>query len=170
MAEVRPERPEDAAAIREVLVEAFGGAGEAGLVEALRTRGELVVGLVAEVDGRVVGYVAFSPVEVDPAPPVRLMAVGLAPLAVARDHQRRGVGGQLTWAGLDACRRRGEQAAVVLGHPDYYPRFGFVRADRRGLRCEFESPPEAFMALELVDGALDGVHGLVRYSEAFRSI
>jgi putative acetyltransferase len=80
------------------------------------------------------------------------------------------VGERLTWAGLDACRRRGEQAVVVLGHSDYYPRFGFSRADRRGLRCEFESPPEAFMALELVDGALDGVHGLVRYSEAFRNV
>ena len=170
MIDVRPERPSDAAAIRQVLVEAFGGADEADLVEALRTRGELVVGLVAEVDGQIAGYVAFSPVEVDPAPPVRLMAVGLAPLAVSVAHQRRGVGERLTWAGLDACRRRGEQAAVVLGHSDYYPRFGFSRADRRGLRCEFESPPESFMALELVDGALDGVHGLVRYSEAFRNV
>ena len=170
MTEVRPERPEDAAAIRAVLVDAFGGAEEADLVEALRRRGEIVVGLVAEVDGRVAGYVAFSPIEVDPAPATRLTAVGLAPLAVAVGPQRRGIGERLTWAGLDACRRRGEQAAVVLGQPDYYPRFGFARADRRGLRCEFESPPEAFMALELVDGALDGVHGLVRYSEAFRNV
>jgi putative acetyltransferase len=168
--EVRPERATDADAVRAVLVDAFGGSLEADLVEALRRRGEIVLGLVAELEGRVVGYVAFSPVEVDPAPAQRLAAVGLAPLGVAREHQRRGVGERLVWAGLETCRRRGEHAAVVLGDPGYYGRFGFTSAERRGLGCEYDAPPGAFQVLELVDGALDGVRGLVRYSEAFRSV
>jgi putative acetyltransferase len=86
---------------------------------------------------------------------------------VRPEHQLAGVGKRLVRAGLDECRRAGYSAVVVLGHPEYYPRFGFVPAHTFGLTCEFPSPPEAFMAVELLPGALTGIRGLVRYLSEF---
>ena len=106
-----------------------------------------------------VGHIAFSPVTIEPAG----SAIGLAPMAVLPAHQRRGIGGRLVREGLEQLRAAGHGAVVVLGHPEYYPRFGFTRASRFGLRCELDCPDEAFMALELVPGALANRAGLVRY-------
>jgi putative acetyltransferase len=92
-------------------------------------------------------------------------AAALAPVAVFPDHQRRGIGGQLIRSGLDLLRERGEQIVIVLGHPGYYPRFGFSSEKARSLASPF--PPEAFMAMELSPGALDGIRGKVRYPAAF---
>jgi putative acetyltransferase len=91
-------------------------------------------------------------------------------MAVRPDHQRSGIGDQLIRAGLKECRRSGYSAVVVLGHPEYYPRFGFVPAHTFGLTCEFPSPPEAFMALELESAALNGIRGLVRYRPEFSQV
>ena len=124
--------------------------------------------LVATIDDRVVGHILFTPVTIEP--PVDRRIAGLAPMAVRPDHQRSGVGGQLICAGLEECRRRGYSAVVVLGHPEYYPRFGFVPAHTFGLTCEFPSPPEAFMAMELEAGALSGVKGRVHYLPQFAEV
>src|SRR5512134_1693331 len=97
---------------------------------------------------QVVGHILFTPVSLEPPVPVRI--AGLAPMAVRPEHQRSGIGGQLIRAGLDACRGNGYSAVVVLGHPEYYPRFGFAPGHTFGLVCEFPCPPEAFMAIELV--------------------
>jgi putative acetyltransferase len=149
------------------------GGSEAGgrLVDALRDslRGaQDYLSLVATIDERVVGHILFTPVTIEP--PVDRRIAGLAPMAVRPEHQRSGIGGQLIRAGLEECRRNGYVAVVVLGHPEYYPRFGFVPAHTFGLTCEFPSPPEAFMAIELESEALNGVRGVVRYRPEFSSM
>ena len=164
MISVRFEQLGDAAGIHDTNELAFGTPLEAGLVDALRGSDDYL-SLVAVIDGEVVGHILFTPVSLEP--PASVQIAGLAPMAVRPAHQRRGIGGQLIRAGLDECRRRGYSAVVVLGHPEYYPRFGFVPGHTFGLTCEFPSPPEAFMAIELVPGALAGTTGLVRYRSEF---
>lgn len=165
---IRPEEPRDRAVVRAINEAAFGQPAEADLVEALHRDGAAVVALVAESDDTLVGHILFSPVSVEPDTTVRL--VGLAPMAVMPEHQRHGIGTLLVREGLARCRATGAQAVVVLGHPEYYPRFGFRPAQAFGLRCEYDVPPEAFMALELVPGSLGQVRGMVRYHPAFTMV
>jgi putative acetyltransferase len=96
--------------------------------------------------------------------------MGLAPLAVLPECQRQGIGAQLVWHGLDECRRLEQDFVVVLGHPEYYRRFGFVPAASKNLRCEYPVPPEAFMVLKLRSGALENCDGLVKYGPEFREL
>ena len=165
---IRPERPADIPLIRAVNERAFGQPDEAALVDAVRARGERSISLVA-VDGeRLVGHVLFTPVTIH-GPDCAHEAVGLAPLAVDPDYQRRGIGGRLVAQGLDGCRESGYRVAVVLGHPTYYPRFGFVPARLHGIRFELNAPDETFMVLELEPGALAGCTGVARYVQEFMS-
>ena len=164
---LRPEVPSDAAAVHEINVAAFGRDEEARLVALLREQARPVVSLVAEEDGTLVGHVMFSPVALHRF--TRLM-MGLAPMAVTPARQRRGIGSALVRAGLDRCTDLGAAAIVVLGHPDFYPRFGFVPAALFGLACEYDGPAEAFMATELVPGALQGAAGTVSYHPAFAGL
>lgn len=160
----RPETRGDLDAIHGLLTAAFGREDEAELVVRLRDEGYATLSWVAELDGRVVGHILFSPLEiVGDAKIVRALA--LAPLAVAPDCQRQSVGTRLARAALDECRRQGHAIVVVLGHPDYYPRFGF-RAD---LAQRFEAPfaGPSLMALELAPDALAGVAGRLRYAPPF---
>ncbi len=137
-------------------------------MDCLRARATPVVSLVA-VDGEeVVGHIMFSPVSVTSGTGSNLM--GLGPMAVAPNRQRRGIGGLLIRAGLERCKRMGCSAVVVLGHPNYYPRFGFCRASQFGLYCEHDVPEEAFMAIELQPGILDGTAGRVQYHAAFTNV
>jgi putative acetyltransferase len=96
--------------------------------------------------------------------------MGLAPMAVLPARQRQGIGSALVRDGLGRCRELGYEAVVVLGHPGYYPRFGFVPASRFGIGCEYDVPAEVFMALELVPGALRGKPGTIRYHPAFAEL
>ena len=161
---LRAETTADHGAIRQVNEAAFGTAEEADLVDALRLEGVVLLSAVAEVNGRIVGHVLFSRMSIDAAGRV-IPAVALAPMAVAPDHQRQGVGSRLIRHGLDTMRDLGERIVIVVGHPTYYPRFGFSSERARPLDHPF--PPEVFMALELVPGALDGVRGRVRYAQPF---
>lgn len=173
---VRDESEADVPAVRQLNELAFGQPQEASLVEALRAAAHPHVSLVAVESGEVVGHIFFSPVSIEPEESVSPKAVnapmsmGLAPMAVLPQHQRRGIGSQLVREGLQACRRLGCGVVVVLGHPEYYPRFGFVPASRKGLRCEYDVPDEVFMATELMPGALDGVRGLVKYHPEFGKV
>ena len=164
--DIRRETPADHPAIRALHEQAFGGPAEARLVDALRAAKKLVVSLVAVHQERLVGHIAFSPVMVTDAP-VGLRAVGLAPMSVLPEFQNRGIGSRLVREGLDACKRRGEAVVVVLGHATYYPRFGFLKATEYGLNNEY-SAIDSFMVLELQAGALQNVHGVVKYAPEFR--
>jgi putative acetyltransferase len=166
MSKIRTEQPGDRTAIREVHVRAFGGEEEANLVDLLRNRKKAVISLVAVLQQRVVGHILFSPISISNAPE-DFRAVGLAPLAVLPEFQKLGIGSQLTHAGVQVCRQRDYDAVVVLGHPGYYPRFGFSRAKDYGLDNEYDAL-DAFMVMELKPGALQRVSGLVRYVPEFR--
>ena len=162
---VRPERPDDAAAVRAVHRAAFPTADEAQLVDRMRAAGRAVVSLVAEADGSVVGHIVFSPVTVESAAGVR-EGLGLAPVAVHPEHQRSGIGSALVREGLEACRRVGCPFAVVLGHPTYYPRFGFRRGSDSGLASEFGGD-DSFLVIEFQPGPLPPAGGFVRYGPDF---
>jgi putative acetyltransferase len=125
--------------------------------------------LVAVHEGQVVGHILFSPVDIE-REGARETAVGLGPMAVLPEYQRQGVGSRLVREGLDWLGRAGHGGIIVLGHPGYYPRFGFERASRFGLRWEVACPDEAFMALELRPGALGARPGIVRYRPEFSAV
>ena len=166
---IRHEEPHDIAAIRQVNEQAFGGSGEANAIEALRDRGAATLSLVAEIDDRVVGHLFFTPAAIETADHT-WPALGLAPLAVLPEYQRQGIGSALMKAGLAECARLGYERVIVLGHSQYYPRFGFMRASLYGIRPEWEVPDEAFMVLELQHGALDGVSGLAKYQPEWNGV
>jgi putative acetyltransferase len=177
---IRAERHEDIPHIRAVNLAAFDTDLEANLVDALRAQASPFVSLVAEDKDKdkdkdkdedederaIVAHVLFTPVTLDGADELRLM--GLAPMAVVPAKQRQGVGTALVREGLERCRRIDAHAIVVLGHAEYYPRFGFVPASQFGLRSEYDVPDELFMVVELEKGVLNGKSGIVRYHPAFR--
>lgn len=152
------------ASIRAVNTAAFGRSDEADLVDKL-SRGEHgIISLVAELEGSIVGHIMFSRMWINTlrglAP-----AIALAPVAVLPVHQRKGIGGLLIQHGLELLRDRGEKIVLVVGHPDYYPRFGFSPEKAKLLESPF--PSETFMAMELRAGALDEIRGSVIYPPAF---
>lgn len=169
MPRIRPERPEDIAAIHALNEAAFPTCAEADLVDTLRDEGAHVLSLVAVDGDRVVGHILFSPVVIE-TEAGDLEALGLGPMALLPERQREGTGSKLVTAGLMQCTAIDYPAVVVLGHPEYYPRFGFLRADRFGITCEFPSPPEAFMIKELQAGALAGKSGIAKYHAAFDAV
>jgi putative acetyltransferase len=168
MIAIREERPLDRAAVRAVNEAAFGQPSEANLVEALHRAGAAIVALVAEGPETIAGHIMFSPVTVEHAHGRRL--AGLAPMAVAPARQRQGIGSMLVREGLERCLAAGCDGIVVVGHPEYYPRFGFVPADTLGLRTEYDVPREVFMALPLPGRSLERVSGLVRFHAAFAQL
>lgn len=161
---VREEQLQDREPIRMVNEAAFARPDEANLIDGLRAEGAVLLSLVAEVDGRIEGHILFSRMTVE-TEEGSVPAVALAPMAVLPDQQGRGIGSRLVREGLVRLRGQGERIVIVLGHEHYYPRFGFSAEKARSLASPF--PPEAFMALELSDGALAGVQGGVRYPAAF---
>lgn len=167
MFDIRDTAPGDIAAIRAIHDAAFGQTAEGELAAALIASGAPVVSLGAWGPGGMAGHILFSPVTLPGAgPPVS----GLGPMAVAPGMQRRGAGSALVHAGLARLRADGHGAAVVLGHPEYYPRFGFMPAAHFGVVCKYPAPPEAFMAIELVPGALDGRAGEAAYHPLFDNV
>ena len=161
---IRPETAADVDSIRQVNRLAFGGDDEPRIVDRVRNSADPIVSLVADDDGDVVGHILWSPVSLGQDNARLLM--GLGPVAVMPARQRQGIGSALVLAGLEECRRLGVAGSVVVGHPEYYPRFGYTRASAFGLTCQFEVPDDVFMALELATGAFDG-GGLVCYHPAF---
>ncbi len=167
MISIRPEQPDDVAAIHVVNEKAFGEPTEATIVDSLRDACPDAVSLVAVEDGRVLGHVFFSPVFVSGEHEV-IKGMGLAPMAVLPERQRQGIGSMLVQAGIDAMRERNCPFIIVLGHPEYYPRFGFAPASQHSLSCQWDGvPDEAFMVLILDEPAMASVSGTARYRDEF---
>ena len=168
MITIRPETSEDFPHVRRVNELAFGQPSEADLVEALRQAGVESLSLVAE-DEAVVGHILFTPVVIESAGR-KIIGMGLAPMAVLPDRQREGIGSQLVRRGLQLLRERGCPFVVVVGHPGYYPRFGFEPASKLGLVSQWQGMPDAaFMAVILDANAMAGVTGVARYREEFNA-
>ena len=159
--EIRYARAGDHPAIGDILDAAFGGAAERGIVERLRADAESMFELIALQDGEPVGCIMFSRLWADS---MHLYAA-LAPLAVRPDVQRTGIGSALTLRGLEAARHFDAAAVLVLGHPEYYPKFGFSAAATAQVSAPYSGSP-AFMGIALVDGALDEPL-MVAYPDAF---
>ncbi len=190
---IRLEQAVDVAGIRQVNEAAFGRPDEGVLVDALRAAGAVIASLVAEEEGEIIGHILFSPATLDShsqafghlathppdaaaapqanavTPETRRPIAALGPMAVAPAHQRRGVGSQLIVAGLELCRAAGYDLVIVLGHTDYYPRFGFRPAPPLGIRWEHGADAH-FMVQELQPRALDGASGVVRYRPEFDNV
>lgn len=164
--QVRFEQPGDIEKIRDVNLQAFESDAEANLVDTLRNTGVELISRVAEEKGEVLGHILFSPVTLGGG----LRIMGLAPMAVLPMWQNKGVGTKLVNVGLQACEKAGYEAVVVLGHADYYSRFGFVPSLNFGIKSEYDVPPEVFMLKELHKGALKGITGTVIYHQAFNEI
>jgi len=158
---IRPEAREDLDGIRRVNYLAFEGGPEAGMVDALRTADAVTLSMVAVMGDEVVGHVLVTPVTVRTEHGDESL-VGLGPVAVLPEQQGRGIGTLLIETALESLREARHAGVVVVGHPGYYPRFGFIPAGRWGLQWDGEMPDEAFMALELSPGLLTGISGVVR--------
>jgi putative acetyltransferase len=167
MTVIRAEQSGDIAAIRQLNLLTFDGNTEANIVDALRDNCDELLSLVADQDGEVVGHILFSPLRIETKHGT-VHGMGLAPMAVLPEFLNRGIGSQLVERGLDELRQRGVSFVIVLGHPDYYPRFGFVHASQQGIKCQWEGvTDEAFMVL-LLDELLDGqLAGSAYYREEF---
>ena len=168
MINIRNEKAEDYADVYQINELAFGNKGEANLVKRLRNV-EPYISLVAVKDGKIIGHIFFSEVTLEPENK-NLKAIGLAPMAVLPTFQNQGIGSKLVKQGLEACKNKGFEAVVVLGHPEYYPRFGFTTAKEKGFDCEYPVPDEVFMILELKPDALNGKTGTVKYRPEFADV
>ncbi len=168
MITIRKEAAKDFDAIRRVNEKAFGRSNEADLVDKLRNNGALSVSLVAEDHGEIVGHIAFSSAELE-GDDSGIQIAGLGPVAVLPDRQRQGIGSNLVRSGLAECRRLGFAAVILVGHEDYYPRFGFVPARPRGFTCGgFEVPENVWMMIELDKDALKGKSGTIFFRPEFK--
>lgn len=165
MIEIRLEQSGDAVSIHKVNELAFGQPTEAILVDTLRTTCPEALSLVATMDDEVVGQILFTPVTVA-VPRKEIKGLGPAPISVLPEFQRRGIGSQFVRAGMEVLNKRSLPFVVVLGHPGYYPRFGFVPAFQHGLVCQWpDVPDEAFMvsifdfslSLPILDLILNGI-------------
>jgi putative acetyltransferase len=161
--DIRAERPDDIAAIRDVNRRAFGGDREANIVDALRANGGALLSLAARVDGRVVGHIMYSPASIGDV----VTGAALGPMSVDPGHQRQGIGSTLVEAGHRMLRDTGCPFVVVVGHVHFYPRFGFVPASRLGISCDWNVPDDVFMIAVLDEDKMRGVSGRATYRDEF---
>jgi putative acetyltransferase len=169
MLTIRDESIDDVFAIQWVNSEAFETTNEAELVDDLRANDAISVSMVAELDGRVVGHIFFSEVAIG-ASPYSYRTLGLAPMAVLPEFQNRGIGSLLVKEGLERCRQLGTEVVVVLGHAEFYPRFGFESCIAKGITYSANVPEDVFMAVELVSGALEKYQGVVEFQPEFEGV
>lgn len=169
---IREERETDYQEVFDVNRIAFGRDDEAKLVNLLRNSHSFIPGLsiVALSDQKVIGHILFTKLKIKSKSGQIFQSLSLAPMAVLPEYQKMGVGGQLIKYGFQKAFELGYQSVIVLGHEDYYPRFGFTPTSRWNITCPFEVPENAFMGIELVEGGLNGVNGVVEYPEEFQSV
>jgi putative acetyltransferase len=166
MVRIRKERPEDVSAIRQVNIQSFGRTMEADIVDKLRRDCKDLLSLVAVKEKEIVGHVAFNPVIVE-GEYGTVRGMGLAPMAVLPRCQLQGIGSKLIRTGIARLRSRRCPFVIVLGHPQYYPRFGFEPASHCGIRSEWQVSDEAFMILVLDESEMRGTSGVAKYRPEF---
>lgn len=168
MGMIRAEKSEDIQAIHSLNRQAFGQEDEALLVQRIRESPGFIpeLSLAAVKNSRLVGHILFSRIHIQ-TPRRDVAALSLAPMAVLPEFQNQGIGSELVREGLKKCREMDHKIVVVIGHPRFYPRFGFLPARKKGLDLDFPVPDEGFMVCELAPGALEGVAGKVVYPPAF---
>ena len=164
--EIREERAEDIAAVRDLNRRAFGQDQESNIVDALRANEAALLSLVATVNDRVVGHIMYSPVIVGDS----VTGAALGPMAVLPECQRQGIGSKLIEAGNRKLKDAGCPFIIVVGHADYYPRFGFRPASEHGINCEWDVPDDVFMLFVLDQAKMEGVSGLTKYRHEFSSV
>ena len=162
---IRKELPADITVIRELNKRAFEQDQEANIVDALRSNGAAQLSLVATLNDRVVGHIMYSPLALG-----QLAGTGLGPMAVLPEYQRQGIGGKLVEAGNRQLKEDGCPFIVVVGHAEYYPRFGFKPARAQDITCEWEVPDDVFMLLVLDPEQMQGVSGLAKYRHEFSTV
>ena len=163
--EIREERPEDIDAIREVNNDAFGEALEGEIVDALRANGAVLLSLVALLNGKIVGHILYSPIIVNDV----FEGAALGPMSVLPEYQKQGVGSRLIEAGNRKLRDSGCPFIIVIGHAEYYPRFGFEPAGAFGITCQWPVPDEVFMVLPLDPVRIQRIRGPAKYRPEFSS-
>lgn len=168
--EIREERPDDVAAIREVNRRAFGQDQEGNIVDAMRSNGAVLLSLVATLNSEVVGHVMYSPATVGDGETGAAAGAALGPMSVVPEHQRHGIGSKLIEAGTQKLKDAGCPFIIVLGHANYYPRFGFTPASALGIKCEWDVPDDVFMVLVLDHSKMHGVSGLAKYRHEFSTV
>lgn len=168
---IREEQKSDYQRVYEVNKLAFQQEDESRLVDKIRTGQNFIpeLSLVSEVEGKIVGHILFSRLKIVGDDSI-YDSIALAPMAVIPEYQKKGIGSKLVKGGLKRSKELGFSSVIVLGHSEYYPKFGFFKASKWGIKCPFEVPEEAFMAIELIDGALDGKHGIVQYPDEFYEV
>jgi len=166
---IREEIPDDVSGIKVVNKAAFETDGEADIVDLLREKDLFILSLVAEIEDQIVGHILFTPASIN-YKDESFEVAGLAPMAVLPKFQKEGIGKALVNKGLELLHDTKYEAVIVLGHPEYYPKFGFEPASKYGIIYEHEVPDEAFMAIELKEGSLKNIHGIAKYQPEFNEL
>ncbi|MCD6106616.1 MAG: N-acetyltransferase [Caldisericaceae bacterium] len=167
---IRKEEEKDYKQVYEVNKLAFQQENESILIEKIR-KGENFIpdlSLVAEIDNRIVGHILFSKIKI--VGDSIFESIALAPMAVIPAFQKQGVGSKLIKKGMAKAKELGFDSIIVLGHKDYYPKFGFERASKWNIKCPFKVPEEAFMAIALTKKALEDKAGTVKYPDEFMEV
>lgn len=171
--QIRKEIPEDYRAVYELNSLAFEQEGESKLVDALRKNKSVFVpelSLVAVLNQTVIGHILFSKIQIISEQDQIIESLALAPMAVLPNYQKQGIGSDLVRKGLEIATEMGFQSVIVLGHEKYYPKFGFVPAEKWGIKTPFDVPSSYFMALELSQNGLQDSAGMVQYPKEFDGV
>ncbi len=163
---IRKQQSADIPQIREVNTRAFGQPDEADLVDKLRERCQDLVELVAVFGDEIIGHIVFSPATVE-CEERTVTGAALGPMAVMPRHQRQGIGTKLVTSGVSLLQQNNCPFLVVIGHPDFYPRFGFRPASRFGVQCDWDVPDAVFMMMVLAEEEMQGVGGRVKFRPEF---
>jgi len=167
---IRKEEEKDHKQIYEVNKLAFQQENEGKLIEKIRNTENFIpeLSIVAEIDNRIVGHILFSKIKIVGKSVYESLA--LAPMAVIPEFQKKGIGSELVKIGIKMAKKLGFDSIIVIGHKEYYPKFGFQRASKWNIKCPFEVPDEVFMAIELTEKAFEGKAGTVEYPDEFNEV
>jgi putative acetyltransferase len=169
--EIRQEKATDYLEIRRVNDLAFGQPNEGLLVDKLRMNPDFIdkLSIVADSNNKIIGHILFFPIKIRNGTTM-YDSLALAPMSVLPKYQHQGIGGQLINKGIETAKRLGFKSVIVLGHKNYYPRFGFASTSKWDINPPFDLPDDVFMAIELVPDGLKHVSGIVQYPKEFEEV